>query len=768
MESVVLKVYGMTCTLCSIAIESSLNSIDGIKNASVSYASEKAILNYDKDKVSIDNIKSTIEKLGFSVFENNLDSSCEKKGFIENEDKKRRFSELQKLKRLVIISSILTFPMLLAMILGGIGFCHDYFFPGARRSTVSLVLDYLRFKARLLHDWRLQLVLATPVQFIIGFKFYKSAFYALRWKKVTMDLLVVLGSSAAYFYSLYTSIYDNNLLQSGMKNIYFEASAVIITFVLLGKYLEALSRKKTSSAIESLLSLRPKTAAVIRNMQELELPIDQVMVDDIVLVKPGEKIPVDGVIIEGSSAVDESMLTGESIPVDKNVNDYVTGASLNTYGSFSFRATKVGSDTLLAQIIKITEEAQASKARIQKIADRVSTFFIPAVITMAVLTFLVWFFVIFDHSFFLIDKPIIYAVAVIVVSCPCALGLATPTAIMVGIGKAVRNGILIKKGEDLESAHKINTVVFDKTGTLTTGKLSLTDFIIINEDKHKLSKHYLLNLAANVQKNSEHPIGKAIYDSVSVSRDFTKMTVSSFEAVPGKGIQANIDRRQVKIGSAVFVNDKGLDEIPDDSLLPLYAQGKIVVFMIVDNLLCAVLALTDVIKPNSRQVVLELEKSGIEVVLLTGDGEKTANSVADSLGIKNVYAGVLPESKSRIIASLKSSGKVVAMVGDGINDAPALATADLGISIHSGTDVAIETADIVILNDNLMSIPFTIRLSRLTMKKIKQNLFWALIYNTIGIPIAATGHLSPVIASAAMALSSVSVILNSVLLHRHK
>ncbi len=769
MESVVLKVYGMTCTLCSISIESSLNSIEGIQNVSVSYASEKAVLNYDKDKVSIDYIKSIIEKLGFSVFENSLESglenSFEKIG--QNADKKRRLSELQKLKRLLIFSSILTFPMLLAMILGGIGFCHDYFFPGTQRSTVSLVLDYFRFKARLLHDWRLQLVLATPVQFIIGFKFYKSAFYALRWKKVTMDLLVVLGSSAAYFYSLYTSIYDNNLLQSGMKNIYFEASSVIITFVLLGKYLEALSRKKTSSAIESLLSIRPKTAAVIRNSQELLIPIDQVKVDDLVLVKPGEKIPVDGIIIEGSSAVDESMLTGESIPVDKNVNDYVTGASLNTYGSFSFRATKVGSDTLLAQIIRITDAAQGSKARIQKTADRVSTFFIPAVITIAVITFLVWFFGIFDHSFFLIDKPIIYAVAVIVVSCPCALGLATPTAIMVGIGRAVRNGILIKRGDDLERAHKINTVVFDKTGTLTTGKLSLTDFITINEDKHKLPKQYLLNLAANAQKNSEHPIGKAIYASVSASDDFTKMLVSSFEAVPGKGILADIDRKQVKIGSSAFLRDDELNEIPDSILQPLYAQGKIVVLLVVDNLLCAVLALTDVIKPNSRKVVKELEKSGIEVVLLTGDGEQTANSVADCLGIEKVFSGVLPERKSQVIASLKNSGRVVAMVGDGINDAPALATADLGISIHSGTDVAIETADIVILNDNLMSIPFTIRLSKLTMKKIKQNLFWALIYNAIGIPVAATGHLSPVVASAAMALSSVSVIMNSVLLLRH-
>ncbi len=754
MESAVLKIYGMTCTLCSISIEARVGSIDGVEKITVSYAAEKAFLNYNKDKVDLNLIKNNIEKLGFSVSDSLSDQTNQKK----------RHSELQKLKRLLLISAILTFPMLLAMLLGGIGFCHDYFFPGAEKSTTAYIIDYLRFKARLLHDWRLQLVLATPVQFIVGFKFYKNAFYSLRWKKATMDLLVVLGSSAAYFYSLYTSLYDNNLLQSGMKNIYFEASSVIITFVLLGKFLEAKSRKSTSMAIESLLSLKPKLATVIRNSEEIQIPIDEVSVDDIVMVRPGEKVPVDGIIIEGSSAVDESMLTGESLPVEKNTNDTVTGASLNTYGFIKIRATRVGSDTLLSQIIKVTEEAQSSKANIQKTADKVSAFFIPAVLFVSIITFFTWFYIL-DYSIFLIDIPIINAVAVIVVSCPCALGLATPTAIMSGMTRALKSGILIKSGDVLEKAYKIDTVVFDKTGTLTTGMLTLSDFIVINQKSHNLPKERLLNLAANAQKGSEHPIGKAICSAVMGSENYAEMPVKDFRAIHGKGIYAAVDGIDTRIGSKAYIQEYGLSPSPEKEL---HSDGKILVFMAVNNTVCAVLVLSDEIRAGSYQVVKQLQQSGIQVVLLTGDGEKTAKQVAAKLNINTVISGVLPEEKLQVISSLKKKGNLVAMVGDGINDAPSLAAADIGISIHSGTDAAIETADIVILNDNLTSIPFIFKLSRLTMRKIKQNLFWAIIYNAIGIPFAATGRLSPVIASAAMALSSVCVIINSLLLNKKK
>lgn len=758
MEKVVIKIFGMTCTLCSILIESRLRTLDGVSSISVSYSSEKAVINYDSGKTNLETITKAIEQLGFSSSENN-----------GNDGSQKSTSELQKLKRIFIISSILTFPMLLAMILGGLGFCHDYFFPGSERSATAYVFDYLRYKARLLHDWRLQLALATPVQFIIGFKFYKNAFYAVRWRKITMDLLVVTGSSAAYFYSLYTSIYNNNLIISGMKNIYFEASSVIITFVLLGKYLEALTKKKTSSAIQSLLALKPQFATIECESEEIQLPVDQVNVGDIIIVKPGEKVPVDGIIIEGHSSVDESMLTGESLPVDKKVNDNVTGASINKYGCFKFKATKVGAETFLAQIIKTTEEAQSSKADIQKTADKVCTFFIPIVFSISIITFLIWFFGVFDHNLFFIDKPIIYAVAVIVVSCPCALGLSTPTAIMAGLGVGIENKILIKNGDYLEKIHKIDTIVFDKTGTLTTGKLELSDFILLNSHTHNYSEEYLLNLAANAEKKSEHPIGQAIYKSVLNSQSFSLTEPDTFNAIPGKGIISKITGRQVLIGSTSFMLDNNVNITSiSDITLPLYNEGKIVVLMCIDNEPCAVLALYDKIRESAAATVHELKQLGIDVVMLTGDSYKTANRVANSIGIKNVFAEVLPNNKSSLIDSLTKAGKVTAMVGDGINDAPALATSDIGFSIHSGTDIALEAANIVLLSNDLVSIPCAIKLSRYTIRKIMQNLFWAFIYNAIAIPFAATGNLNPAVASAAMALSSVSVVMNSLLLYRQK
>ncbi len=765
MESIVLKIYGMTCTLCSISIEARLGTLEGIHKVNVNYSAEKVFVDYDSNKIDKARIRNNIEKLGFTVYDS----------ISENTDQKQRRTEQQKLRRLLVFASVLTFPMLLAMILGGIGFCHDYFFPGAEKSSFSYIIDFLRFKARILHNWRLQLVLATPVQFIAGFKFYKNAFYSLRWKKPTMDLLVVLGSSAAYFYSLYTSVYDNNLISSGMKNIYFEASSVIITFVLLGKYLEACSMRKTTLALEKLLTLKPKTATVIRDSDEVQIPLDEVLVNDILIVRPGEKIPVDGIIIEGSSSVDESMLTGESLPVDKSVNDTVTGASMNLFGSFKLRAVNVGGNTLLSQIIKLTQEAQSSKTNIQKAVDKVSKYFIPSVLMISLATFLIWFGI-FDYSLFLIDKPLIYAVSVIVIACPCALGLATPAAIMSGMSKAIRAGILIKNGEILEKANEINTVVFDKTGTLTSGKLILTDFIVINRTIHNLSKDYLLNIASNVQKFSEHPVGKAIQNSY-LKETYLKetsvenMAVSDFEAIPGKGVYSVVDGFEVRIGSLEYLHQfnaiEGIDAIEVD-LDKLYSEGKVVVLMALNKTPCAVIALADEIRTRSAHIVEELKASGKSVVMLTGDCRKTAEYVASKLGIDNVISGVLPEGKSQAITLLKQQGKIVAMVGDGINDAPALAAADIGISFHSGTDIAIETSDIVILSDSLTPVPLFFKITGITMRKIKQNLFWAIFYNAIAIPYAASGHLSPVIASSAMAFSSVCVILNSLLILKSK
>ena len=760
MESIVLKIYGMTCTLCSIAIEARLGALEGINKVNVSYSAEKAFVDYDSERIDKTRIKNNIEKLGFTVYDS----------LSENTDQKQRKTEQQKLRRLLVFASLLTFPMLLAMILGGIGFCHDYFFPGAEKSSLSYVIDYLRFKARILHDWRLQLLLATPVQFIAGFKFYKNAFFSLRWKKATMDLLVVIGSSAAYFYSLYTSLYDNNLVRSGMKNIYFEASAVIITFVLLGKYLEACSRKKTSMALENLLTLKPKTATVIKENDEVQLPLNEVLVNDILIVRPGEKIPVDGIIIEGSSSVDESMLTGESLPVDKSVNDTVAGASMNLYGSFKLRAVNVGADTLLSQIIKLTEEAQSSKTNIQKAADKVSKYFIPSVLLISLATFLIWFSI-FDYSLFLIDKPLIYAVSVVVIACPCALGLATPAAIMSGMSKAIRTGILIKNGEILEKAHEINTVVFDKTGTLTSGKLILSDFIVINQTIHNFPEEYLLSIASNVQKSSEHPIGKAIYNytlNTASSAYVSNIPVSDFKAIPGKGVYAFVDGFDVRIGSIEYLRKFGVIESIDVDLDRFYSEGKVIVLMALNKTPCAIITLADEIRTSSFNIIKELKASGKSVVMLTGDCKKTADNVASKLGIDKVISGVLPDGKARVITLLKQQGGIVAMAGDGINDAPALAAADIGISFHSGTDTAIETSDIVILSDNLTLVPQFFKISELTIKKIRQNLFWAIIYNVIAIPYAATGHLSPVIASSAMAFSSVCVIVNSLLIYKSK
>ncbi len=748
----------MTCSLCSISIESTLERLEGINRVNVSYSTEKAKLQYDSSKIELDNIKREIELLGFSVRKNEEDSDNGIDPSLIQEN---------KLRNTFIISAVLSSPLILAMILGGLGFCHDYIDPNST-TKIGAFIAYLRWRALILHDWRLQFALATPVQFIIGFRFYKNSFYALRAKVATMDLLVVVGSTTAYFYSLYIVFFQRPSFLYGMRNIYFESSTVIITLVLLGKYLESIAKGKTSKAIKILMGLKVKKARVLRNTVEVDIPIEKLLVGDIVIVRPGEKIPVDGIIIEGTSMVDESMLTGESIPVKKNEKDFVTGASLNKNGTFKFQATKVGDETVLSNIIRMVEEAQESKAPIQKIADKICGYFVPFIFLVAFSTFLVWYFIIYQSQ--LLDFALINAVSVMVVSCPCALGLATPTAIIVGMGKGAQNGILIKNGEDLEKICKINTIVFDKTGTITIGKPVVTDVIILDKS-YGYDKEKIIHIAAVAEKRSEHPIGAAIYENGKeiIDQQEESAVVKSFEAIPGKGIQAVINNKIVLIGTKKLMQENKIDlKNAETTLNSFQEEGKIAVLMAIDNNLISVLALSDKIKDKSKDVVSSLKKMGIEVYILTGDNEKTAFSVANKVGIENVMAEVQPGNKAEVIQKLMDKGNIVAMVGDGINDAPALATANIGFAIGTGTDVAIETGDVILLRDDLSALPLSIKLSKKTMCKIKQNLLWAFIYNLIGIPIAAMGYLNPVLAAGAMGLSSISVLINSLNLKRLK
>ncbi|WP_010239974.1 heavy metal translocating P-type ATPase [Clostridium arbusti] len=766
LENTSLKVYGMTCTLCSMTIESTLEKLEGITKVNVSYASEKARLEYDDTKVKLNDIKKQIELLGFSVDANN-GKQPNKKGLTRSEIERR------KLKNVFIVSAIFSTPLIMAMILGGLGFCHDNFDPNTATKIGSFI-QLLRYKASSLHDWRLQLILATIVQFTVGLKFYKSSFYALKAKSATMDLLVAIGSTAAYLYSVYIVIFQTATYTFGMRNIYFEASATIITLVLLGKFLESSAKSRTSKAIQSLIKLQPKNAKVIKNGLECDISIDKVVVGDIIVVRPGEKIPVDGIILDGYSTVDESMITGESIPIEKKENDSVTGASINKYGTFKFRATKVGNETMLANIIKLVDDAQSSKPPIQKIADKVAGYFIPFVIIVSLYTFVVWYFFIFHRQVFLLDQAIIYAVAVLVVSCPCALGLATPAAIMVGMGMGAQHGILIKDGEELERACKINTIILDKTGTITTGKPEVTDIILLDNkaitgNNERDKKDALLLISAKSEKKSEHPLGKAIYKFAREKFGRELEDIDKFEAVPGKGIFATIKDKSILIGTRKLLEENNIGLKNSGEILnSLHEQGKTAILIAINNNLVGIIALSDKIKDDSIEAVKALKKLNIKVYMLTGDNEKAAFTVAKKVGINNIIAEVQPKDKAQEVDKLRSEGKIVAMVGDGINDAPALATADIGFAMGTGTDVAIETGDIVLLNGELRSLVTAIKLSKRTMRKIKQNLFWAFIYNIFGIPIAAMGYLNPVVASVAMCFSSISVLLNSLSLKRFK
>ena len=715
-----LIIEGMTCAACSTRVEKVLNKIEGVVKATVNLSNNKAVVEFPSGAVEDETLIKSVEKAGYKAeieVERDLDR-----------EKELREKEIKSLKTSFIISAILSIPLFSAM-----------FFHMAGIETI-------------LTNGYFQLLLATPVQFIIGYRFYKGAFNSLRGGGANMDVLVSMGTSAAYFYSVYNVI-------AGVHEYYFEASAMIITLILLGKTFEAVAKGKTSEAIKKLMGLQPKIARVIKDGVEMDIPIEKVEIGDIIVVRPGEKIPVDGVIVEGNSSIDESMITGESIPIDKAIGDEVIGATINKFGSFKFQATKIGKDTVLSQIVKLVEDAQGSKAPVQRLADKISGIFVPVVVVIAVITFLGFYLA--KGSF---NIGLINAVAVLVIACPCALGLATPTAIMVGTGKGAENGILIKSGEHLERAHKMDTIVFDKTGTITKGEPEVTDIVVFNE----IDRNEILRIGASVEKTSEHPLGQAIVKKG--EEELLKITEpEKFMAVPGKGLKATFEGKEVLIGNRklMFENNVSIEE-GEKELLKLEEEGKTAMLISLDNKLSGIIAVADQIKETSKKAIEELKSMGLDVYMITGDNERTAKAIANQVGITNVLAEVLPENKAEVVDKIKSEGKHVGMVGDGINDAPALAAADVGFAIGTGTDVAMEAADITLMRGELTGVVTAMKLSHRTMRTIKQNLFWAFFYNSVGIPFAALGFLNPMIAGAAMAFSSVSVVTNSLRLKNFK
>ncbi|MEK6531794.1 MAG: heavy metal translocating P-type ATPase [Deltaproteobacteria bacterium] len=648
--------------------------------------------------------------------------------------------ELKSMKRRVAIA--LTGVLVLAVLRAA-------FFLGL--ATGATILTWVPIPSLPWFTWGVWLfIITTPVMIFGGKGFFIGAYHAIKDKSANMDLLIALGTSTAYLYSAFV-IFFPGVLPVEEKNVYFEVSAIIIAFVLLGKYMEEIIKKRSSAAVRKLLDLKPQTATVIRNGREVAAPAESLMPGEIIIVKPGEKIPVDGIVTEGRSSVDQKMLTGESMPVEKNIGDTVIGATINKLGTFKFKATKVGSETTLAQIIKLVEEAQSSTAAIQRLADKVASYFVPAVISVAVISAVAW--IIYGNP----TMALLSFVAVLIIACPCALGIATPAALMVGVGKGAELGILIRGAEYLERAEGLSVVVFDKTGTLTKGEPQVTDTAMIGTtDERELLMH-----ASIAEKGSEHPLAQAILKKAS-ALDMEIPDADSFEAVPGHGVKARYQDKWIYIGNRVFMKGLGIDFSGSDAKISgLEQSGNTVMMVAVDKRPLGFIAVADTVKEHSREVVVALKKEGIRVIMLTGDNERTANAIARTLGIEDVIANVLPVDKAKVIKGLKDKGEKVAMVGDGINDSPALAESHIGIAIGSGSDIAKETGGIILVKDDLRDVVKGIKLSKATMKKIKQNLFWAFIYNSIGVPIAALGLLNPIIAAAAMALSSLSVVTNS-------
>ena len=742
-KKVSLSLSGMHCTSCAGIIERSLKKVPGVSQASVNFAAEKAIITFDSSRAQVTDLVTAVKKVGYKAEEVDVKDT--------EHDAKKRAAEIKSYFVKFVWGAVLSLPMLYFMLM-------DFF---SWIPAKAVLLPYVGI---------ISLVLTIPVQFIIGRGFYKGMWSALRMKTFNMDSLIAIGTSTAFFYSLTTfvlyAVKNASLIGlNGAKipELYFETAAFLITFVILGKWLEVRTKGKTSDSIKKLMGLQAKTARVIRNGQTLDIGVDEVVHKDIVIVRPGEKVPVDGTVIRGSSAVDESMVTGESLPVEKQVGDTVVGGTINKTGSFEFEVTRVGSETVLAQIIRLVEEAQGSKAPIQAFADKISAKFVPIVIGLAILTFVVWFFFLGASLAF----ALMAFTSVIVIACPCALGLATPTAIMVGTGKGAENGILVKGGEPLEAACKINTIVFDKTGTLTKGKPEVTDVVALSER----DEEDILQITASLEKLSEHPLAEAIYNYAQ-EEGVDLDEVKNFKAVPGHGVQGDIDGVTYYFGNRrMMENVAGIDIHKSSKKLErLESAGKTAMMLGIQGTLLGVVAVADTVKPTSKAAVERLQRLGIEVYMITGDNERTAKAIASQVGITNVLAEVLPEDKAKEVKNLQSQGKKVAMVGDGINDAPALAQAELGIAMGNGTDVAMETGGIVIMRNDLNDVVNSIQLSRETLRKIKQNMFFALFYNVVGIPIAARVFmgfgliLKPELAGLAMALSSVSVVANSLTL----
>ncbi len=723
----------MHCASCSTILTRALQKVPGVSTAVVNYATEKATIDYNEKKATVEDLVAAVKRKGYSA--SKIDTS--RQAIVGASAKDHHHHEIAGLKFKVLLGIMFSLP---ALIIG-----------------MFVPMDAFLFQEYIV--W----ALATPVQFYLGWAFYKGTWIAFKNKAANMDTLIALGTSAAYFYSVYSVLFSSE------GSLYFEAAAVIITLVLLGKYLEAVAKGKTSEAISKLIQLSPQHAIVIRGGKEVKIPVDDVVVGDKVLVKPGTKIPVDGVIIEGHSSIDESMVTGESLPVGKAKGDAVIGATVNKQGSFIFKATKVGADTTLSRIIKLIEDAQAKKAPIQRFADAISAYFVPVVIVIALATFLVWFFLAGAGLSF----ALIAAVAVLVIACPCALGLATPTAIMVGTGKGAKHGILIKGADALETAHKVKYVLFDKTGTLTVGKPAVTD-VVLSEVGSRKSEVDFLGIVSSIEKKSEHPLAEAIVAHAQ-KKKAKLFAVSSFESITGHGVEATIKGVQYFIGNRNLMKKKKIHTAAiEEHMALLEEEGKTVMIVAKKKTLMGLIAVADEMRKDTPEAIEALRKMNITPIMITGDNTRTAKAIAKMAGLDQFFAEVLPQDKEKHVRKLQRKG-VVAMVGDGINDAPALARANIGIAMGSGTDVALETGNVVLMRNSITDVARAIKLSKMTMSKIKQNMFWALVYNVLGIPIAAgvlypfTGMLlNPIIAGGAMALSSVSVVTNTLLLRGKK
>ncbi len=804
-DRVELPITGMSCASCAVTIEEGLSVLPGVSQASVNLATSRATVFYDPEKTGVDRFISTIRKRGYDVFTVSVEipiqgmncASCAQTiekallgtvGVINTvvnlATEKTRVEYIPMLTDLSEIKIAIESSGYKVLEISGTE--EDYervfrekeyqnlkkkFIFGLVISTIVFVgsMEWIPGIPGILRNYYLLWILTTPVQFWAGWQFYHSAWGAFKHKNANMNTLIAVGTSAAYLYSVTAILFPSFFRAGGIEpKVYFDTSAVIITLILLGRVLEARAKGRTSEALKGLIGLQPKTARVMREGKEVDIPVPEVLVGDLVTVRPGEKIPVDGIVKEGKSFVDESMITGESIPVEKKAEFEVIGATINKSGSFKFIATKVGKNTALAQIIKLVQEAQGSKAPIQRLADVIAGYFVPVVISLAILTFVLWFD--FGPSPTL-TFALLNFVAVMIIACPCALGLATPTAIIVGTGKGAEKGILIKNGESLEAVHKINSIAFDKTGTLTKGEPEVTDIIPLGE----LSLNDILFYAGSAEKNSEHPLAQAIVRRAALENVQLKEP-QEFQSISGFGLETKIDGKDVILGNPDFLKENNIETAGLTSkLAELSLEGKTPIFLSIEGKVTAIIAIADTLKENSRDAIAQLEELGLEVIMLTGDNSITAGAIAGKIGIKRVLSGVKPENKVNEIKKLQSEGKVVAMVGDGINDAPALAQADVGIAIGTGTDIAMEASDITLIRGDLDAVVTAIKLSKRTIKTIKQNLFWAFVYNVIGIPIAAGALypffgilLNPMIASAAMAFSSVSVVTNSLRLKRFK